>query len=96
MVTYQYNCDDDGPTDVSLPMGTATDTIVCPACSQPARRVFTSPLFSAVDQKRMKLIDSTKATSDRPEVVTSIPSDGRRKKQRMAPPNPMLQKLPRP
>jgi len=96
MVTYQYNCDDDGPTDVRLPMGTATETIACPVCTQPARRVFTSPMLSAVDQNRMKLIDSTKATSDRPDVVTSIPSDGRRKKQPMAPPNPMLQKLPRP
>jgi hypothetical protein len=96
MVTYQYNCADDGPTDVSLPMGTAADTIACPTCSQPARRIFTSPMLSAADHNRMRLIDSTMATSDRPEVVTSIPSAGRRKQQPMAPPDPRLQKLPRP
>jgi len=44
----------------------------------------------------MNLIDSTKATADRPEIVTSIPSDGRRRQQPMAPPDPRLQKLPRP
>ncbi|GDX31211.1 hypothetical protein LBMAG15_01450 [Actinomycetes bacterium] len=96
MVTYQYNCVIDGPTDVNRPMGEATESIECPVCEQPAQRVFSMPLVSAVDQKRMKLIDSTKATSDRPEVVTSIPNDGRRKTQPMAPNNPLLQKLPRP
>jgi hypothetical protein len=96
MVTYQYNCVIDGPTDVNRPMGAATETIECPVCKQQAQRVFSMPQVSAVDQKRMKLIDSTKATSDRPEVVTSIPNDGRRKKQPMAPNNPLLQKLPRP
>ncbi len=96
MVTYQYNCAIDGPTDVNRPMGEATETIDCPVCNQQAQRVFSMPQVSAVDQKRMKLIDSTKATSDRPAVVTSIPNDGRRKKQPMAPNNPLLQKLPRP
>ena len=96
MVTYQYACEVDGLTDVRSPMGTATDTITCPSCSQPAKRVYSMPLVSAVDQKRMKLIDSTKATSDRPEIVTSIPNDGRRRTQPMAPNNPLLQKLPRP
>jgi hypothetical protein len=44
----------------------------------------------------MNLIDSTKQTSETPEVVTSIPSAGRRRSQPMAPPDPRLQKLPRP
>ncbi|CAB4835118.1 MAG: zinc ribbon domain-containing protein [Actinobacteria bacterium] len=96
MVTYQYNCELDGPTEIDRPMGEATQTTECPVCHQQAQRVFSMPLVSAVDQKRMKLIDSTKATSDRPEVVTSIPNDGRRKTQPMAPNNPLLQKLPRP
>jgi len=96
MVTYQYVCDVDSEIEVNLPMGTAPTSVTCPDCGEPARRVFSSPRLSAVDQNRMNLIDSTKATADRPEVVTSIPSDGRRKRQPMAPPDPRLQKLPRP
>ena len=96
MVIYQYICDDDGLTEVSLPMGTALESVACPACGQPARRYFSRPMVSTVDQTAMRIIDSTKATSDRPEVVTSVPSMGRRRSQAMAPPNPLLQKLPRP
>lgn len=96
MVTYQYLCPTDSSIEVSLPMGTAPTSVDCPECGEPARRVFSSPIVSAVDQTRMRLIDSTKATAERPEIVTSIPSDGRRRKQPMAPPDPRLQKLPRP
>jgi len=55
-------------------------------------------MISAVDQRRMGLIDSTKATADAPQVVSSIPSGGRinSKPTPMAPPDPRLQKLPRP
>jgi hypothetical protein len=55
-------------------------------------------MISAVDQKRMGLIDSTKASADTPQVVSSIPSGGRinSKPTPMAPPDPRLQKLPRP
>lgn len=96
MVTYQYACDGHGGTEIDAPMGSAPETVPCPACNEPARRVFSQPMISAVDQKRMGLIDKTKSTSDTPDVVTSLPSTGHRKPQRMAPPDPRLQKLPRP
>ena len=96
MVTYQYACRVDGGTEINVPMGSAPELVPCPVCNEPARRVFLSPMLSAVDQQRMGLIDRTKATSDAPEVVSSIPRDGRRKQQPMAPPDPRLQKLPRP
>lgn len=96
MVTYQFTCDEDGPTEVSLPMGTAPGSLPCPRCGGSARRVFSSPMVSHGSQRAMRIIDSTKATSDRPQVVTSIPAGGGRRKQPMAPANPALQKLPRP
>ena len=97
VVTYQYFCDDDGPTEVSRPMGTAPGCVACPVCDEPARRVFSGPMVSRGDQNARRLIESTEATSDRPQVVTEIPSAGRRRPgQPMAPPNPLLQKLPRP
>ena len=98
MARYSYTCADHGPAEVTLPIGTAPPQLDCPECGQPARRVYSSPMLSAVDQKRMNLIDSTHETSDRPEVVTSIPRGGRinSRPTRMAPPDPRLQKLPRP
>jgi len=98
MARYSYTCADHGPAEVTLPIGTAPQHLDCVQCGQPAKRVYSSPMLSAVDQKRMNLIDSTHQTSDRPEVVTSIPRGGRIKSRptRMAPPDPRLQKLPRP
>ncbi len=96
MVTYEYTCDDHGPTEVNLPMGTAPATGSCRVCDQPARRVFAPPMISNANQNAMRIIDSTKATSDRPEVVTSIPPKRRRRNQPTAPLNPLLKKLPRP
>ena len=98
MATYEFACAEHGRTEVDLPMGTAPANIECPECGNPAKRVYSQPMVSSVDAKRMNLIDSTKATSDRPEVVTSIPDGGRLNpsKTRMAPPDPRLKKLPRP
>ncbi|MCX6482350.1 MAG: zinc ribbon domain-containing protein [Mycobacterium sp.] len=98
MARYSYSCDDHGLAEVSFPIGTAPQERDCPQCDQPAKRVYSSPMLSAVDHQRMNLIDSTHETADRPEVVTSIPRGGRinSRPTRMAPPDPRLQKLPRP
>lgn len=95
MVTYRYACADHGPVEVRLPMGSAPDTLACPRCGDPARRVFTGPMLSTPHRDALKVIDATKATSDQPEVVTSLPR-GRRHRQPMAPPDPRLRRLPRP
>lgn len=96
MPTYEYACDDHGAIEIVAAMGDAPEKVDCVDCGEPARRVFSSPRLSSADPKRMALIDSTKATGDKPDVVTSIPTQGRRRKQKMAPPDPRLQKLPRP
>ena len=98
MATYTYRCSDDGPADATYPIGTAPPEMDCPACGRSVKRVYTSPMMSAVDPARMQLIDSTRATADSPEVVTSIPRGGRinSKPTPMAPPDPRLRKLPRP
>lgn len=96
MVTYEYTCDDHGPTEVNLPMGTAPATGSCRVCEQPARRVFARPMVSTSDQTALRIIDSTKATSDRPMVVTSLPPTRRSRSQPPASLNPLLKKLPRP
>ena len=97
VAAYQYCCPVDGLTEVNLPMGRAPGRTPCPSCGEAARRVFTTPMVRRGDQQARRLIDSTKATSDRPEVVTAIPpAVARRSSHRSAPPNPLLQKLPRP
>lgn len=98
MANYTYRCAEHGPTVTAHPVGTAPQQIDCPECGQSAKRVYTSPMMSAADPQRMALIDSTKASADRPEVVTSVPRGGRlnSKPTPMAPPDPRLRKLPRP
>jgi hypothetical protein len=44
----------------------------------------------------MAAIDNAERTSESPDVVTSIPSAGARRRTPMAPANPALQRLPRP
>ena len=98
MANYTYRCDEHGASVSAFPVGTAPQHIDCAECDQPAKRVYTSPMMSAADPARMRLIDSTHASADRPEVVTSIPRGGRinSKPTPMAPPDPRLRKLPRP
>ena len=98
MANYTYRCAEHGASVSVFPVGTAPQQIDCAECSQPAKRVYNSPMMSAADPARMKLIDSTHASADRPEVVTSIPRGGRinSKPTPMAPPDPRLRKLPRP
>ena len=97
LVSYQYRCDEHGPTDVDLPMGTAPAHSPCHVCASPARRAFASPMITSGDQNARRLIEATRATSDRPDVVTTIPAaSGRRRKSPTAPPNPLLRTLPRP
>lgn len=97
MATYGYRCTTDGPFDLVAAMGTAPQTGTCPHCSAPARRVWTAPRLSTADPRRMALVDSTKATAERPDVVTSLPAGrvGRRGSAALQS-NPALAKLPRP
>ena len=98
VANYTYRCAEHGPAEHSFPVGTAPQHAECPRCGALARRVYSSPSLSSADPRRMGVIDSTKASADRPEVVTSIPRGGRinSKPTPMAPPDPRLRKLPRP
>ena len=96
VVTYQYMCDQDGLTEVNRPMGTAPRWTPCPVCRQPARRRFTGPMVASGDEHARRLIESTAATSDRPEVVTAIPPPGGMARHPSAPPHRLLSRLPRP
>lgn len=96
MATYGYRCTQDGPFDVTAPIGTAPAAAPCPRCAGTGRRVFTAPRLSTADPRRMALIDATKATADRPAVVDSVPAQTGSRRTVSARTNPMLAKLPKP
>ena len=96
MATYAYRCTEDGPFDVTAPIGTAPAAPACPRCGGTGRRVWTAPRLSSADPRRMALLDATKATADRPAVVDAVPPRTGSRRTVSARSNPMLAKLPRP
>ena len=96
MATYGYRCTQDGPFDVTAPIGTAPAAPRCPRCGDAGRRVFTAPRLSSADPRRMALLDATEATADRPAVVDNVPTQNTPGRTVSTRTNPMLAKLPRP
>ena len=74
-------------------MNARPDAIDCPDCGGPARRMISSPNLGRGPSTAMALQDTTRASADRPAVVSGLPSGGRRQKITT---NPLHQKLPRP
>jgi len=96
VATYEYRCSTHGVLEVRQPIGTAAPQWPCPVCHEDAGRVFSPPLLSFAPSELMAVIDRTERTSDEPDVVSPVPAAGARRRTRMAPPNPALQRLPRP
>jgi putative FmdB family regulatory protein len=94
MTTYRYRCPADGPTDVTLPFGTAPPTRACPSCGEEMSRVFTAPMLGLASRAVVAAIDRSGASAEAPAVVSRIPGSGPRTP--VAPPNPKLRRLPRP
>ncbi|MGA5544299.1 zinc ribbon domain-containing protein [Mycobacterium sp. NPDC051198] len=74
-------------------MSARPDAIDCPNCRGPARRTIAAPNLGRGGSSAMALQDATRATADRPAVVTGSPPAGRRQSVTT---NPLHQKLPRP
>ncbi len=96
MAIYEYRCVVDGVFDVTRPFGTAPATVNCAACGAEARRVFSRPFLPSPKRELIAAIDHAEKSRYEPEVVTSIPSAGARRRTPMAPMTPTLQRLPRP
>jgi hypothetical protein len=93
LVLYVFRCESGcGTTTGRYSMTARPDVIDCPSCGGAARRMISSPNLGRADKSAMALQDSTRATADRPAVVTS-PAPPRRQKVSS---NPLHQKLPRP
>jgi putative FmdB family regulatory protein len=94
MATYEYRCLEDGVFEVVAPMGSVGKQACCPSCGRDGQRVFSAPMLALADRRLVAAIDRSERSRDQPEVVTQLPPSKRR--QRVAPPNPALRRLPRP
>jgi len=96
MAIYEYRCDQHGAFEVTRAIGTAPASIACPACERPARRVFSKPMLSSTPSALAAAIDHAQKTRDEPDLVTSLPPAGSRRRTPVLPLTPMLRRLPRP
>lgn len=96
MAVYEYRCEQDGVLEVIRPMGTAPKSITCPACKGEAQRVFSKPMLSSAPRALVAAIDRAEKTRDEPDLVTSLPARGARRRTPVLPLTPTLRRLPRP
>ncbi len=96
MVAYEYRCGHHGLFVVDRPMGGAPDTVACATCEGEATRLFSAPMLRRAPADRLALIDKAEKSRDEPDVVSSLPQRHPSRRTPLAPPNPALQKLPRP
>ena len=96
MATFEYRCEQDGMFEITRPIGSAPKTIACPVCKREARRVFSAPMLTSIPRSLVAARDHEEKTRHEPDVVTSLPSTGARKRPAMLPLTPTLRRLPRP
>jgi len=77
-------------------MGSAPDTVDCPTCRAPARRLMSAPHLSAAGSAAFGLIDSSARSASEPEVVESALPGRRSGSGAQFTANPLHLKLPRP
>jgi len=100
VATYEYRCEQDGVFEVTRPLGTAPESVTCSVCGSVARRVISMPTLSLSRGPRSRAltaaIDHAEKSRYEPDVVTSLPSTGARRRTPVLPLTPSLMRLPRP
>ena len=97
MAIYEYRCDQDGVFEVTRPLGTAPESVTCSVCGGEARRVFSVPMVRRGSNNGLfAAIEHAEKSRYEPEVVTSVPSAGARRRTPVLPLTPTLRRLPRP
>ena len=98
MAIYEYRCDQDGVFEVTRPLGTAPESVTCSVCGSEARRVLSLPMIRCGSRRNAlsAAIEHAEKSRDEPDVVTSLPSTGARRRTPVLPLTPTLARLPRP
>lgn len=94
MTTYAFRCQECGPYDARFPIGTAPDRASCPDCGGSSRRVITAPGIGRGSNPYRRAVESTMASADAPQIVSSLP--GRARRPQPVTTNPLHRTLPRP
>jgi len=94
---YEYRCETDGLFDAMWPLGTAPESAGCPICGGAARRVISAPRIKSGSRVGLyAAIERSERSAHEPEVVTAIPSAGKKRRTPVLPLTPTLARLPRP
>lgn len=94
MPTYVFRCEQVcSDFTAQYPMSAVPTAALCPDCGDTARRIVGAPALGVGRSAAMRLQDRTRATADRPEVVTGPPA---RRTRAAVTTNPLHRKLPRP
>jgi hypothetical protein len=97
MATYEYRCDRDGVFELTLPLGTAPQGAPCPICARESGRIISMPMVRCGTRNAWTAaIERADRSRFEPEVVSSVPSAGARRRVRTVPLTPTLARLPRP
>jgi putative FmdB family regulatory protein len=97
MPTYEYRCDQHGVSEITRPLGKAPESITCLQCGGEARRVFSVGMVRSGSRTALlNAMDHAEKSRHEPDVVTSIPSAGAKRRTPVLPMTPALRRLPRP
>jgi putative FmdB family regulatory protein len=97
MPTYEYRCDQHGVSEMTRPIGTAPASITCSECGGEARRVFSVGMVRSTSRTALlSAMDHAEKSRHEPNVVTSLPSTGAKRRTPVVPLTPALRRLPRP
>jgi len=95
LTMYVFRCNECGSFDAAYPIGTAPASAPCPTCAASSAKVITAPRIGRGATGYSRAIEETKASADRPPVVTgSLPGSARRPLPVTR--NPLHATLPRP
>lgn len=77
VATYEYHCDDCGTFERSMPMGSATQSAICPTCGRDGKRVFSVPMTYRTPESLAAMLTREEASRDYPEVIERVPPTNR-------------------
>ena len=97
MPTYEYRCDQHGVFEITRPLGMAPKSATCLVCGSEARRIFSAPMVRSGSRiVFFASMDHAEKSRHEPDVVTSLPSTGKKRRTPVLPLTPALRRLPRP
>ena len=89
MPIYEYRCDQHGVSEITRPLGTAPKSVTCLVCGGEAKRVFSvATVRSGSRSALLAAMDHAEKSRHEPDVVTSVPSTGAKRRTPVLPLTP--------